>query len=236
MDSRQRIYVTGYPRSGNVWLGRSLADGLGCEYNSADDDPLSDWPGDKTDAPYLVRKGHVLDTPDRAHTVFVYRDPRDVAVSVMYYLGYESLAATIEAMTKSIEKFNVGPYAEFIKAWWANDEHHAAIEVRYEEMQIAPLVTLWRAVRILLGVDWPLNRFRRAVERQAFEAARARYGPTQYHHLRKGIAGDWRNHFAQADGQLMQDHFGELMKQQHYITADDWWTILPQTREHETLP
>lgn len=219
---KQIIYITGYPRSGNMWLGRLLADVLGCEYNSADGE-AGDWPGDRTDAPYIVRKGHVLDTPDLAHTVFIYRDPRDVATSIYHYLALANIRSAINAMNTRIEKFSVGAYQSFVETWWNTDK--AVVQIEYGELHAAPLLTLRRIVERVTDLKLSDAVYQTAIKRQAIAEVQKKY--RDWHHMRKGVMGDWVNYFTRGDGQLMQDHFGDLMLKQQYISDSDWWKALP---------
>ncbi len=222
MIDRKIIYITGYPRSGNTWLGRLLADVLGCEYNSYDGE-RGDWPGDKTDVPYLVRKTHALETPDPEHTVFIYRDPRGVAVSLMFYRGYPDLAAAIDAMSESIEALGVIGYEDFINTWWNTGK--AACEVRYLDLHKRPVETLRDLAEKVTGLALDDLVCRRAIARQSIKQAQERY--QDMHHLRNGKVGDWRNYFTQSTGRMMQERFGPLMLRQGYIQSVEWWKDLP---------
>lgn len=223
----QMVYVAGYPRSGNTWLGRLLADALGCGYNSHDGE-APDYPGDQTNAPYLVRKSHAHETRDPLHTVFVYRDPRDVAVSLWHYMQFPDLLTAIKNMTRHIEKLGIESYPSMWDAW---REQPAGAEVRYEHLHFRPVATLRRTIRLILNLDMDSLALERAANRQAFEATRRRYGPEQYHHARLGVPGNWRGYFTRETGRAMQDCFGEIMREMGYINAVDWWQALPEKVE-----
>lgn len=47
----------------------------------------------------------------------------------------------------------------------------------------------------------------------------------QLHHLRKGIAGDWRNYFDRACIDLAHTHWQPYLLQFNYERDDDWTTI-----------
>ena len=48
------------------------------------------------------------------------------------------------------------------------------------------------------------------------------------HFFRKGIMGDWKNHFNRAHGEFMDDLLGEFMLEQEYIEDREWWKNLPE--------
>lgn len=223
------IYTAGYPRSGNTWLLRLLSDCLDCGWNSVNGE-APDYPGAQHDADYLLRKTHAHETSDLRHTIFVYRDPRDVAVSIMYYAQHANLKETIEKLGTPIEKLNVDRYGAMQEAWWYSGK--AAAEVCYTDLHVQPVPTLRNAIRRATGILLPEAKIEAAINRQSFLNARRRYGESQYHHIRRGIVGDWRNHFDREAGRLMQEQFGELMRDQGFITRSDWWESLP---EHQPL-
>lgn len=219
------IYTAGYPRSGNTWLLRLLADCLDCGWNSVDGE-TPDYPGAKRNGDYLIRKTHAPETPDLQHTVFIYRDPRDVAVSIMYYAQRANIIETIESMNAPIELLNVDKYSAMQEAWWYSGK--AAVEVRYRDLQVNPVEVLRGILRRVTGTLVNEVKIEEAVNRQAFDVARRRYGEGQHHHIRHGIFGDWRNHFNREAGRLMQERLGELMLDQGFITRADWWEALPE--------
>lgn len=219
---RQIVYITGYPRSGNTWLGRLLADVLGCEYNSFDGEQ-GDWPGERTPAPYLIRKTHALETPDNERTIFIYRDPRAVAVSLMFYCGFRDLIAAIDAMSIGIDRLGVGGYDQFMATWWNTGK--AASEIRYYALHTRPSEALRGIIERVIHADYAEEVYLRAIARQGIQQAQRRYQDT--HHLRQGKVGDWRNHFTREAGRLMQERYGSLMRRQGYIDRSDWWESLP---------
>jgi hypothetical protein len=43
------------------------------------------------------------------------------------------------------------------------------------------------------------------------------------HFMRKGVVGDWRNHFNRDQAKRFNDHFGEFMIKQGYVEDLEWW-------------
>jgi hypothetical protein len=41
--------------------------------------------------------------------------------------------------------------------------------------------------------------------------------------MRKGIVGDWKNHFTKADAEYITEYLGEFMMEQEYIESLDWY-------------
>lgn len=99
----ESIYVVGFPKSGNTWLTRLLADVLQVPVRSgamrggreiaADINIVLSLEGNP---PYEIQKIHFLphvffqeidEKPKRI--VYIYRDFRDVAISAFFYFGYQ---------------------------------------------------------------------------------------------------------------------------------------------------
>lgn len=47
--------------------------------------------------------------------------------------------------------------------------------------------------------------------------------------LRKGVAGDWRNHFTRAAGEVFDRHFGETLVRLGYESERRWYEKLPES-------
>jgi hypothetical protein len=99
----KKIYVVGYPKSGNTWLTRLLADVLHCPAGtgmSHDDqreiaiDVNQELGVDENNAEYKILKTHFLPEelvkridPDPRYIVYIKRDFRDVIISA-YFMKY----------------------------------------------------------------------------------------------------------------------------------------------------
>jgi len=220
------LYITSYPRSGNTWVQRLLSDIL--------DSPLKTipemtpvWYGDKG-GDYVVVKRHSKEREGR--TCFVYRDPRDVAVSRWFYYDLPSLESAIKGMIEANngDRYGpngvwIGPYEPFITHWW-NNPNLAECQIEYSTLHTAPVDTLHDAVFDLTGLDTPRDKIVLAVERQSFGEQVKRLGAE--HAMRKGIIGDWRNHFDPECAKLITDHLGDLMMRQGFIDSLRWYESL----------
>lgn len=252
MDKKD-IYVVGYPRSGSTWTSRLLGDLLNSPVTGLGDaHPLAEEGLQRT-GPYVVRQLHLQISLDASydtlvpnpHTlavrrwkpgdliVFVYRDPRDVAVSAWKYWDIDSLAKTIQRMGGTQDPLvPFGTWQKFMSDWLS-----APIlcgTVRYETLLHVPM---WSLCHLLSGLNIPIPdepRIQATIDRQNIMEKRKQiaaspedeymYGhEIQLKHLRKGIAGDWKNWFTQREGELAEAYFGELMRWLKYTESDHWW-------------
>lgn len=172
---------------------------------------------------------------------FVLRDPRDVAVSAWKYWEIESLEKTIHCMGEGIAPVGFGSWQKFVGDWLQAPVYY--VVVRYENLvQDAYMCCMaLKSILFLNGIDLlPDRDIDAVVARQSFEARKAEiasapadkymYGrDVQLKAMRKGIAGDWCNHFTRKHGEMAEEYFGELMRKLHYTCSPDWWKELEVT-------
>ena len=224
------LFTTGYPRSGNTWTGILLADVLDSPLQEKVGNPIH-FHGFSEEGKYVIRKAHALGQfPCPA--VYVYRDPRDICVSGYFYFQRPSMNYAICQMAGVLpeqEKKKNRAYERWHRTMKEHKEY-CTIAVRYEDLLKTPIETLWGVVYALTGLELTESRIAETVERQSFDALLERF-PDPEHFvravMRKGIVGDWKNHFKRDDGRLFQEHFGRIMLDQGYIKDGDWWEELP---------
>ena len=219
------IFTVGYPRSGNTWLGRLLSDLLNCPWQEIPEHPILYY-GSHQNGKFVVRKRHTNEMVNGL-SVFIYRDPRDVCVSRYFYYQHSSLQETIEKMYSPGEDDldSYGPYESYIRSIWGHPEKYTVL-LAYEDLHKSPILTLRGIVYEISGTALPNKYILESYERQKFENVLEKY-PDYKHSMRKGIVGDWMNHFERDDGLLFHEYFGELLLDQGYIENGDWWEGLP---------
>ena len=74
------------------------------------------------------------------------------------------------------------------------------------------------------------NRVREIVERFSFErqTGRKRGVADEKSFLRKGVPGDWVNHFTREAGQVWESFSGTMMRKLGMESSVDWYTTLPE--------
>lgn len=238
LDDKIEIFTSGHPRSGNTWLNRLLSDLLSSPMQTLPG-AVIEYFGKKRDGKYVIRKTHY--TVDKysgrgffgsCKMIYIQRDPRDVAISAMYYRKIEpSLMKTIESMCgyRVSDHELRKPYLEFVEPWY--DQKAFDVETRYERLHFDPINELRRIVRIATGImlddDWIYECY----NRQLFSKWKDKYP----HSMRLGQAGDWSHHFSREHGRYMNECMGEFMVRMEYVDNLNWWEDLPETSATKML-
>jgi hypothetical protein len=194
--------------------------------------------GQDRPGPYIVRKGHfvlinddtgpVVPRPHRLawkrltdeKIVFLVRDPRDICVS-----GAHHWRQTPEVFLDRMIRGDVarcGRWDEYVSEW-AHYHHDICIIPKYERLP-AQIPIILDAFEI----RYEIGEINKAIKRQSFASRKAKiwathrsYRPTEpdniekemrRNNMRKGIVGDWRNHFTSEMNDKIWGEFGWLME------------------------
>lgn len=249
---RKPIYVVGYPRSGNTWLSRLLGDILNSPVEGYKNAKPIATEGQDRGGDYVVRQLHLkpveyeiedgltaneISIPmwDGDGIVTITRDPRDVAVSAMYYWNIPDIDTTVKAMGEGLHPLiGVGSWSGFVESWLSiKTIGIVAANVFYEDLYWNPESEIYRLLSSLrirnvreADVVAALNRQEINVKRNQvkLDGDRRPYGKEiQIKHLRKGIVGDWTGHFTRKTCELSQHYFGDLMLKIGYIENERWF-------------
>ncbi len=180
--------------------------------------------------PYLG----LLTAPERA-TVFIYRDPRDVIISSVFYISelnpshtlhayynreFDSVEARINAEITGIDDPD-NPYSGVRKRFekyigWLNQP--SVLSLRFEEIILARDEALNRLLDYLeaRGAEFAVPRD------QALAALHATIQPKKSGTFRKGQPGNWREHFTQANKTLFKETAGDILLRLGYEKDNDW--------------
>ncbi len=232
--------VSEFPKSGGTWFSQMLADLLGVPFFR------------NTEPQRFCRSvvaGHRLYSPHFKNVTLVLRDGRDVMVSAYYHflfkndinrsfsidkhrknLGFHDFDDIRSNLPRFIEyMFTVYPtqgmhfsWTQFVDSWWGK----GAPFVRYEDLLARPTVTLREAAERLMNVPLSDEAIQSVVDKYAFKkvAGREAGQENKQSFVRKGIAGDWRNHFSQEACQVFAHHAGEHLIRTGYEMNLDWVT------------
>jgi flagellar motility protein MotE (MotC chaperone) len=176
---------------------------------------------------------------DRA--LVVVRDPRDLVVSLVFSLGFSHVPSNITQLLRAPilaasdqDRIRIGIYlltqwADRMRSWGPARTGTREHVVTYHQLVARPNDEFTSICHFL---DWDIEPrlLRRVVDRYSFENRTGRRPGelNPYSHLRKGVAGDWRNHFDSTVGEEFESTFPHLLADLGYEQDGGWYKDLPQ--------
>ena len=242
----RNLLAVGLPKSGSTWLARMLCEvpgylpwtpetvKLGKPHDLRRDDFIPGPVG------YTVTKTHtfpsesnlsVIHATGRPYVVLI-RDPRDTATSWAYYVGLpgRTFWAHPEAVPLSIPE-RIAYYIErilprnieWIVRWQECVDPRLGLLFRYEDMLIDTFGHMRRAFD-LYDVRLSDDRVREIVAKHEFKKAtgRERGQEDAKSFNRKGIRGDWRNHFTDDHIAAFKRIAGQKLIASGYEADESW--------------
>ena len=246
----RNLLIIGQPKSGSTWLLRMVLEIPGYQKWVPDTVKIG-LPHDLrhrdfVPAPvgYTVTKPHSMATRENVDVVrstarpfvVLIRDPRALAVSWAYYVGLPGRTqwGWPEAVGLSVEE-RISFYIERVlpkQSRWGLDWKRAIEEelpdgqgmmVRYEDM-LGDVHGVMKRVFSHFEVGLKDERVHEITEKHAFQKATGRK-PGQddaKSFNRKGISGDWKNHFSPEQVAAFKRVAGERLIELGYESGQDW--------------
>ena len=169
----------------------------------------------------------------------VVRDPRDIIVSA-YYSHLHSHPTTqwvaLRQQRKLLHSINMDeglistmrfltPTLNDLKRWQLG--HPSILELRFEDLIADPQSFFKNAFLHLDMVDNAKKSIliHELVARDNFQrlSKGRKQGEEDVHsHYRKGISGDWKNHFTARHKDFFKEHFQEILEKFNYESDDNW--------------
>ncbi len=238
----RRLYVAGFPRSGNSWIAYLLSYATNRPYFDIDGEGLSkerlglrdllageqhhsrcelfDW----------VLKTHAeprqLPLSPNDAVVYIVRDPRDAISSYFHHTEQQwkrapqfwrrAIVRVGHILLPRSTRFSL--FVRWATAEWAGHVSRALAEgrliVRYESIHSSPASALAQVLD-RLGCPTPdAGVLTRAVELFSFSKMRevAERNDPGGHTTRRGVVGDWKTSFSEADAAWVSNHAGPLLE------------------------
>jgi hypothetical protein len=173
-------------------------------------------------------------SPAWAH-YFIYRDPRDLLVSQVFYATEiytehalhdyynslpnmdERLKAVIQGIYEDDKASRPGiadQYARFIG--WLN--YPAIMSIRFEDLILNRSQTINAMLDHLEATGYNIPFDRQVAIGKVMQSIDPKRSPT----FRKGVVGDWRTHFTDEHKRLFKETAGDLLIQLGYEQNNDW--------------
>jgi hypothetical protein len=164
--------------------------------------------------------------------LIMYRDLRDVAVSHVFYVQRtpwhpehpEYSGCSIEEGLYHFGRTLLPEFVAWIRSWHANRDPERSLVVRYEDL-LADTEAIFREVVRLFDLPDDADTIESIVDAHRFEnlsGGRERGEDADNSFFRKGVSGDWRNHFTPELKSLYKDEAGEALIDFGYESNFDW--------------
>ncbi|MGB3761129.1 MAG: sulfotransferase domain-containing protein [Rivularia sp. (in: cyanobacteria)] len=229
--------VNEYPKSGGTWVSQMLARALNVPF------PQNRFPSLRSS----IMQGHYLNPNGMKNIVVVWRDGRDIMVSWYYHCLFKhdcgKNAALVDIVSNDLKFKNPEDirnnlpifieysftkqrhprfsWTDFVHQWY---QHPGIISVRYESLHKNAVSQLQRVVWELTGKDLEVETAIKIVEEFSFVRQSGRKpGEIKINSfLRKGVVGDWQNHFSQEACEVFNHFAGNELITLGYENDTTW--------------
>ena len=160
----------------------------------------------------------------RYRGVHVTRDPKDLIVSAYFsHLHSHSTNHWVELvehrvqLKKMSKEDGLMATMDFLGFVWDAyrtwETRPCILEVAFEELIEQPIVT-WQ--KIVDWYEWDTPSVSSVVESFSFEKLTGRQRGVEEvaHHMRKGVPGDWKNHFTPRVEEYFEEHLSDLARKE----------------------
>lgn len=228
--------VSEYPKSGGSWMAQMLAKALGMPF------PRNRLPSFRSS----ILHGHYLPKQVRQPCITIWRDGRDVMVSLYHHrVGENSYAirgvnAEVRRRLSITDPNDIHTYlprfiehictnqtfpryhwGHFVHMWKVTDVTHLAI--RYEDM-LSDSAGELQSAALHLGHELTMQQAQEIASEFTFTRQSGRDPGTEdkQSYLRKGVSGDWKNSFSNEAREVFRHHMGDALIEMGY-EADNFW-------------
>lgn len=174
--------------------------------------------------------------------VVVTRDPRDIIVSLVVSLALSHTPNEVTSLLRlpirnanNDDRIRIGihlftHWAAQFRSWFGPEFDGDILRLDYAEL-IADEQAAFRRIFAYLGWEIPEEVATSVIETHSFlttSGGRRRGEENEFSHRRKGVSGDWRNHFSRQTGEMFEAVFPGLLAHCGYEAGIDWWKPLPE--------
>jgi estrone sulfotransferase len=235
------VFLCTYPKSGTTWLAFMIAQVLKRDPQEPIDlksmghyvpdvnllytqrGSLAEYVGMADPRFFLCHAACDMNLP---RVVYVVRDPRDVMVSYWHYQKFlkKDYQQTLAEFISSDDHWPC-EWDQHAASWLLPTTHPNLLLLRYEELHEDAGKVL-RGVLDFAGVRYTNRAISGAVEASRFDRMRAtedrfgvhgKAGDQRERFVRNGRVGGWRYEMASDDQRMLEQKFGNLMRQLGYL-------------------
>jgi hypothetical protein len=232
------ILVSEFPKCGGSWFSQLLSDAIGIPF------PRNESPRFRR----CLLHGHHLYNNNYGKIIGVMRDGRDTMVSSYYHYLFDSDRNASFSVMKHRKKVQFSDYSDiqfnlprwieymfteyadrFFRFTWSEavnsyfEEEDVCI-VKYEDILTDAVAELNKAIHFLELDSVKEEKLHEIVDKYSFEnqSNRKKGEEDTKSFLRKGIAGDWKNHFSLEACKVFDEYAGKELIITGYEKDNSW--------------
>ena len=242
------IIVVGFPKSGNTWMARLVGEilnspvvgllnfsrpiamegegrpGIHAVYQ------LHTKPVHNESSPPLINQFKFnVDSWADEKVIHIIRDPRDIVVSAHFYWDRQDMSESIDMVERGTYPIGHDRWAHYVRAWGSVNSSNL-YHIRYEDLLSDTHSQLIDIVNFLgFGTAFDIDEI---IKRQSIYEKRKQiekdgdsrqWGKNvQLKCLRKGISGDWKNHFTYKMRAIACGYWQPELELFEYESSTDW--------------
>ena len=199
---------------------RDIADTGMLRFEMANQKQLNTWSSPRSISTHLPFDKIMRHSEDPAKYIYLARNPKDVAVSMFYFVRSMKIIFDFDGTwSEFLQHFMKGnipvgvSYFDHVLEWWIHKDDENVLFLKYEDLK-KELKSQIKIIAEFLGHDFSDEEAQAVKEQCTFQAMKSnpklninkQPGSSSLFkkssHLRKGIVGDWKNHFS--DEQLAE--------------------------------
>ena len=248
------LFIAGLPKSGSTWIEKMVSSYQGFhEYlppeiaahelatGGSHDFEIPKGMFDNLQNMLVLTKMHSHGSPNNIqvlrdaglHYVVLHRDLRDVAVSYHFYVQntpwhpeYQFHQGTIQEGLFVFGERMLPSYVAWVRSWQQNADPNCSLQMKYEEMLENPVAGMTK-IASLFQLDDSVGTITKIVDAHSFKnmsGGRERGNVSETAFARKGVAGDWVNHFTPDILQTYGCILADFLIETGYEIDDAWIT------------
>ncbi|XP_030064674.1 sulfotransferase 1 family member D1 [Microcaecilia unicolor] len=161
---------------------------------------------------------------NKCKIIYMARNAKDVAVSFFYFHHNIKALPDVGTWEEFLQKYiagkvSYGSWHDHVKGWWKKRQEHPILYLFYEDMKEDPANEIRKLMRFL-EKDLREEVLEKIIHHTSFQFMKKNpmtnyeglSHDTVFPFMRKGITGDWKNHFTVAQNEIFDADYARKME------------------------